>query len=150
LSYFFVDTSALSKRYVVEPGSTWVRNWTRPDTGNVIIISALTPVEGFAVFAWYRRERKITPTRHARLQAVFLAHIEREYLVINIDDAILEQARVLIDSYPLRALDAIQLASAQRAVILLGQSIIFITGDKILLNAAVGEGFSVDDPNTHP
>jgi hypothetical protein len=63
---------------------------------------------------------------------------------------ILTQAQRLLAQYPLRTLDAIQLASAQHAVTLLGEPITFVAGDKSLLNAAVSEGFATDDPNQHP
>jgi predicted nucleic acid-binding protein len=149
LTNYYVDTSALSKRYVTEAGSTWIRSWIRPSAGNVIIVCDLTSVEGFSVFARLRRESFITDTRHIRLQAVLLWHIEHEYLTIPVDGITLAQARLLINRYPLRTLDAIQLASAQRAVTALGEPIEFVTGDKALRAAAGGEGFAIDDPNIH-
>lgn len=150
MSNFYVDTSALGKRYINEIGSTWVRNWMRPAAGNVIIVSDLTVVEGCSVFARLHRETRITSLRHTRLQAVFLWHLEHEYLVIPVDGLVLTQARLLINHYPLRTLDAIQLASAQRASTLLGEQITFVTSDKALLIAAAGEGFTTDDPNSYP
>ena len=41
MSAFFVDTSALAKRYLAETGSAWVRSWILPRTGNVTIITRL-------------------------------------------------------------------------------------------------------------
>jgi hypothetical protein len=56
---------------------------------------------------------------------------------------------VLLNRYPLRTLDAIQLASAQHAAAVLEESITFVTSDKTLLSAAGGEGLVIDDPNEH-
>lgn len=102
------------------------------------------------MLARLRREGKLTSTRQARLQALLLWHIEREYLVIPINAIVLAQARLLINRQPLKTLDSIQLASAQHAVEMLGEAVTFITGDKALSRAAAGEGFAVDDPNLHP
>src|SRR5438552_2918247 len=96
-------------------GSTWIRGWIRPAARNLIIVCDLVSVEAFSAFARLRRENRITSIRHERLQAVLLVHIEREYLVIPVDGSILARARLLVNRYPLRALDAIQLASAQHA-----------------------------------
>ena len=150
MSSYYLDTSAVLKRYLSEAGSAWLRGWIQTAAGNVVIVSDLALVEGFSAFARLRRSGSITPTRHARLQAVFLWHFEREYLVIPMDGLILVQARLLVDHYPLRALDAIQLASAQHAATVLAESLTFVAGDQVLINAAAGEGFTTADPNTHP
>jgi hypothetical protein len=89
LTSYYVDTSALSKRYVNETGSGWMRSLLRPAADNVIIVCDLTSVEGFSVFARLRRENRMTSVRHTRLQAVFLWHVEHEYLVIPVDGSVL-------------------------------------------------------------
>jgi len=66
-----------------------------------------------------------------------------------LEKAILDQARLLITRYPLRSLDAIQLASAIEAANLLREAITFVSGDNNLLNAAASEGFLTDNPNLH-
>jgi predicted nucleic acid-binding protein len=150
LSSYYVDTSALSKRYVNEIGSDWIHSLIRPVTGNLIVVCEITSVEGFSVFARLRRENRLTSTRHTRLQAQLLLHIEREYLVVPMEGSMLAQARRLLNRYPLRALDAIQLASAQHAATILGEALTFVSSDKVLLSAAHSEGFAIDDPNAHP
>ena len=65
-------------------------------------------------------------------------------------NTVLEAARFLVGRHPLPTLDALQLASAQRAVSLLGEPITFVSSDRNLLNAAAAEGFAVDDPLRHP
>jgi len=113
------------------------------------MISDLTPVEGFSVFARLRRADAISGTRHARLQAVFSWHVANEYLVTSIGSSVMRQAQRLVNRYPLRTLDAIQLASAQYAMSILDETIRFVSDDTVLLDAAASEGFMTDDPNLY-
>jgi hypothetical protein len=50
----------------------------------------------------------------------------------------------------LRTLDAIQLASAIQAMIVLNEQINFISADPNLLVVAAAAGFAIDNPNLHP
>jgi hypothetical protein len=63
---------------------------------------------------------------------------------------ILYSARQLVRKYPLRTLDAIQLACALRSSVVLKRAIVFVSADNNLLAAAVAEGFKIDNPNLHP
>jgi uncharacterized protein len=45
MTQYFLDSSALIKRYIVEPGTTWVRSLTIPNSGNTVIISQITQIE---------------------------------------------------------------------------------------------------------
>lgn len=143
MSAFFVDTSALAKRYLVEIGTTWTRSWTKSAAGNVIIIAELTSVEMFSLLNRRLREGSLTPSSMNRLQQLFLGHLQFEYLVVFSFSQIHVLARDLVNRYPLRALDAIQLASAVHAVSLLATPMTFVS-------AAAAEGFITDDPNLHP
>jgi len=40
--HYFLDSSALIKRYITEQGTGWVRSITPPSTGNTIIIAQVT------------------------------------------------------------------------------------------------------------
>ena len=150
MTTFFVDTSALSKRYIVETGTIWVRSWINPLAGNVVVFSELAIVEMFSLLARKQRERHLTMSDLARLQRAFLWHTANEYVVDLLNTPVVTSARSLISKYPLRALDAIQLASALDARTILSEPLVFISADRNLLVAAGGEGFTVDDPNAHP
>lgn len=148
---FFIDTSALNKRYLAhEAGSVWLRALTAPAARNRIVISDLTAVECYSTFARLYREAKITSAQHRRFRRRLLRHTRRNYFVISINERTLSVARRMVNRHPLRALDAIQLASALVAVNLLPDPITFVTSDKRLYLAAAAEGFIVDDPNHHP
>ncbi len=110
----------------------------------------LTAVEVFSTLARRKREGTITATDILILQTRFLADFGQEYLSIALENVVLSRARDLLNRYPLRSLDATQLASAIEASTILGEPLTFISADKNLLNAAVGQGFGTDDPNNHP
>jgi predicted nucleic acid-binding protein len=150
LSVLFADTSAIAKRYLMEIGSVWVRQWANPAAGNIVIISRLATVEVATAVARREREGTISPNDAATLRRVFTGHVNNAYAVINLSKDVLAQACDLVGKYPLRSLDAIQLASALRAAQTLGVTPTFISADMRLLSAATAEGFAVDDPNAHP
>ena len=150
MSTYFVDTSAIAKRYLPEVGTNWVLSWVLPQAGNVVIVSELTLVEMFSLLARRQREGSLSAPNTGILQGNFLLHCEREYLVTPLDSGVLRLARQLVDKHPLRTLDAIQLASALHVVNILNEPMTFISGDKNLLSAAAAEGFVTDDPNSHP
>lgn len=153
MSLYFFDTSALAKRYIKESGSLWVTSLILPvspdTTANTVVMSDLTTVEMFSLFARRQREGSLTSIEASQLQAVFMYHIENHYLVTPIDHIVLAQARTLVNKHPLRALDSLQLSSALVMRAHLNETITFLSADSRLLNAASAEGLLTDDPNKH-
>jgi uncharacterized protein len=146
---YFLDTSALAKRYINETGSNWIRNLVNPSSGNILTICDLTPIELFSLIERRLREKRLDSVTAATLQTGFLKHYQNEYLSVILEQPILIQARNLVTKYPLRPPDAIQLACALEATNSLGVPITFLCADNDLLSAAVAEGFAVDNPNLH-
>jgi predicted nucleic acid-binding protein len=147
---YFVDTSALAKRYLIETGTNWIRGLLAPSSGHIIVDCDFTPIEFFSLLSRRLREQKLTPVDAAHLRQAFLAHHQIDYLSVPIEQPILVQARNLVTKYPLRPPDAIQLACALEATNSLGVPITFLCADNDLLSAAVAEGFAADNPNLHP
>jgi uncharacterized protein len=150
LILYYADTSALVKRYIAEVGSNWLISQVARASGNITVISEVTTVEMFSAFARRFREKRLSMSDLARQRADFLLHVEQEYLVVPLQTQVLEDARSLVGKYPLRTLDAIQLASAAHALQLLGTQLTIVSADRNLLTASAAEGFSTDDPNSHP
>jgi predicted nucleic acid-binding protein len=150
LSIFFVDTSALAKRYLSEVGSGWVKTLVRPAAHNRTVVAELARVEMFSLLARYRRQSLLTASSVTRIQNTFLKHYRSQYWVIPLNRPVLLLAARLVDQHPLRTLDAIQLSCALESRRLFRQPISFISADNNLLGAAAAEGFSVDNPNNHP
>jgi hypothetical protein len=59
---YFLDSSALVKRYVQETGTSWVRSITRRSPSTVIYIARITTVEVSCAIARRRKERR---SRHS-------------------------------------------------------------------------------------
>ena len=151
VTIYFVDTSALAKRYFTEAGSTWVLSWIEPAANNTIVIAELALIEMRSVLARRVRGGLIANTNATQLRADFAVHVQNQYLTVLLDrDIVLEAARLVDTHGGLRTLDSIQLACALQARSVLGSLITFISADINLLTAADVEGFAVDNPNTHP
>jgi uncharacterized protein len=95
------------------------------------------------------------PARTARAIRVLLdRHVTTSYTVIGVTVEVVYQAEDLLERYPLRAYDAIQLASALVANRRLSATglpeLLFVSADTRLLNAAIAEGITTDSPDAHP
>jgi len=73
-------------------------------------------------------------------------HLQALYLVQPMTDQVAERACALLDRYPLRAYDAMQLAGCMALQPKLTEMPHFVCADKTLLQAAEREGFAVLDP----
>lgn len=158
MSICYLDSSALTKYYVTEPGSTWVRQLIEaqdPVSGEflqVLSVAEITRVEVAASLAVIERVGRIRRTVREREYRRFIHQLTTRYTIIPIITNDYESAANLIQSYPLRAYDAIQLAVAlryQQIVASFQMRIVFISGDKTLNSAAQAEGLSVDNPFNH-
>jgi uncharacterized protein len=152
-AYFF-DTSALAKRYVQEPGTSWVRSLTHRGTANQIYVARVTAVEVTAAVARRRKGKRLTAPKAADILRRFRQHLAGRYTVIEITPALWTAAMMLANAHALRAYDALQLAVAievyrdhQNAALTL---VTLVSGDRDLNAAALAEGLPVEDPNTHP
>lgn len=150
MTAYFVDTSALAKRYISETGSTWTRSWLHINTGNVILVSELARVEMFSLLHRYQRTGTFSVASIGRMKTAFLQHLQSEYSIVTLDSSLIVEAANLTTRHPLHALDSMQLASVIRASRSITAQLTFVTADSILLNAAVAEGLKTDNPNMHP
>jgi uncharacterized protein len=150
----YIDTSALVKRYVAEVGSAWVRRMVARPVQDVIYTAALTEVEVCSALQRLVREGRLDTAQAQHLTQRVLQHFTRRYQLIRITRPIVAEAGRLVEGYPLRAYDAVQLACAltvRRSMHRRGMpSPLFVTADTTLLAAAQAAGFSVDNPLQHP
>jgi hypothetical protein len=146
LRVYFADTSAIGKRYIAEIGSLWIKTLLQYP----IFISQLTVIEILAMFARRYREQAVSQHDFTQIRDDFLFHARREYLVIKLDTPVIRQAQKVVLQYPIRSLDAIQLASVRLVRKEFGVNPIFLSGDKAFLKLASADGFTTDDPNQHP
>lgn len=150
MSVFFLDSSALTKRYIAETGTNWVLSTVAPNSGHQILIAQIAPVEVFSAVSRHKRENRIS-ARTARAIRMFLErHTFREYDVVVLSDAILHLAQDLLDKYTLRAYDAVQLASAldsnKKLIRANLSALTFVCADTRLITAANTEGLPTHIP----
>jgi predicted nucleic acid-binding protein len=151
---YFVDTSALVKRYVREAGTDRVRRLTRRNPATVIYIARITSVELISAIARRRKGQTLSSRNASSILARFRQHLAGRYTVIEITPALADEAMRLANAHALRAYDAMQLAAAL-GVNRMEQEAGFapvnlVCADRALNDAAQLEGMSVEDPTTHP
>ncbi|MBA3392601.1 MAG: type II toxin-antitoxin system VapC family toxin [Deltaproteobacteria bacterium] len=134
----FFDASALVKRYVRETGSSTVRRLLREVTP---AISRLTEAEVSSAFARRRREGTFSSRQHARALAALQSDLLRSH-VIELSTDVVARVHVLVARHPVRAADALQLASAIVLREAVGR-VVFVAYDTRLREAARAEGFSL-------
>lgn len=139
----------IAKRYIPELGSKWVQEVVAPDTGNSIVICQLTQVEMFSVLERHQHDGILSEPEKVMLQSRFLADVRQEYLMVIVTEQVYEQARAVVSRHRLRALDAVQLASAMQFAKVYDYPVTFVSADKRLLLAAQAEGFQTDNPLDH-
>jgi uncharacterized protein len=141
----FWDTSALVPLLVREPNSGSVERELREDT--LVAVAWTTEIECSSALARLRREGALdSPTERkafARLTA-----LAASWVVVDPGPAASRTAVRLVRAHPLRAADAIQLASAVAAAEDDPRSLPFVTLDERLAEAAEREGFRVTLPES--
>ena len=154
MTAYFLDSSALVKRYVSETGSAWIQLLTDSQTGNLLFITRITWVEVISAFARRQREGSLTSADVALVIQTFRSDLNTQYQVIELDAKLAVSAGQLVNQYPLRAYDAVQLASVLRIqpafATTQSTSLIFLTADNRLSAIAGALGLLTDNPNHHP
>jgi uncharacterized protein len=157
MAILFLDASAVVKRYIREPGSAWVRQVCeeRDEDGrklNLVAIAEISRVEVAAAFAVLVRRNEISKTLGERAYKEFIDELEQEYRSVRLTPEVPHHAADLTQRHPLKAYDAVQLATALAYDGLLKRaqlSLTFISGDDRLLQAANVEGLVADNPFSH-
>ena len=154
MTHYFLDSSAIVKRYLPEVGTTWIRQLCDPASGNTIAISAMTVVEvAAALAARHRAPGGLSQRARDNALTLFLQHSGNEFEVTDVDRAILAQAVDLTQRHRLRGYDAVQLATALAVDHALSAAslagLTSVSADTDLIAAARAEGLASDDPNLH-
>ena len=154
MPFYQCDSSGLVKRYVDEVGSDWIRAIVVPASANIVSIADITRAEVTSAFARRTREGIITLDERDALMQTCQAHCTTQYRIVPTQPVIIDLATELLQRHPLRACDAVQLASASivnQSLIAYGfPPLIFITADDRLIAAARGAAVTAENPNLHP
>lgn len=154
MSAVFCDASALVKRYASETGSAWIIRMTEPASGNTVYLARITRVEVVSAITRRAGEGTLSATDGAAGIANLNDDFVRHYRVVEMTPPLIDRAVSLVQTYGLRAYDAVQLAALleindDRATLGLS-GVTLISADRALNAAAIAEGVAVDDPNSHP
>ena len=151
---YYADSSALVKRHVHEAGTAWFRALCDPTAGNVIVTARISMVEVYSALNRRQREARLASTDYADIVADFITVCATEYQLVELTVPVVERAKSLLERHPLRAYDAVQLASALLIQEVLQSAdlppLTFLAADDQLLTAAQTEGLTADNPSLHP
>ncbi|MDX2217330.1 MAG: type II toxin-antitoxin system VapC family toxin [Oculatellaceae cyanobacterium bins.114] len=154
MAIYFLDSSALVKRYINETGSAWVLGLFTPTLSNEFFDAAITGVEIVAAITRRARNSSITAADAALVCNQLRSDLQTDYQVIEITEGIINSAMALAETQGLRGYDAVQLAAGfaiNQLCMANGLSpIIFVSADEELNLAAVNEGLLIENPNHYP
>jgi predicted nucleic acid-binding protein len=154
VAVYFVDSSALVKRYISETGSAWVLSLFDPALNNDIVIAAITSVEMVAAITRRARSSSISAADAIAVCNQLRRDLQSEYQVLEITERIINSAMALAETRGLRGYDAVQLAAGcELNALCVANSfppVTFVSADDELNAAAASEGLIVENPNNYP
>ena len=154
MATYFLDTSAIIKRYIFEPGQAWIVSLCNPAQGHDLYISQAALGEVVAAICRRAREKSISIAERDRLITVFRQDSKQGYNIWPVTTDLYHAAGDLCRSHRLRAYDAVQLACAlalrQDTLANQAPEPIFVCADVRLLDISGVEGLQIENPNTYP
>jgi hypothetical protein len=105
----FLDSSALAKRYVEEPGSDRLEEML--SSASSLGVSVICPSEVVSALCRRRREGKLSPQQYVKAKQALFEDIE-DASVVNITDQVIARAVEILERWPVRSSDSLHIASA--------------------------------------
>ena len=133
----FLDTSAFAKRYVAEQGSDKVISLCQQ--ADSLIVSVICLPELISTLSRLLREKKLAKADYRKLKGDAMADMA-DVDICQFTPDILASVVSLLESYPLRAMDTLHVASA-----LIVEPDIFVSADHRQLSAAKKGGLKIVD-----
>ena len=154
MAVYYLDTSALVKRYALEDGTAWVLALTDPVAGHDLYTVRLTDPEMIAAFYRKARNREISLDEASQAAQQFRTDWRVQYQIAEVKIGVADRAMVLAEQHGLRGYDAVHLATAlELQGIRAGMELpplTFVSADDDQLRVAMTEGLRVDNPSQHP
>ena len=133
----FLDTSAFAKRYVAEKGSNKVVELCQQADG--LIVSVICLPELISTLSRLLREKKLTKADFRKLKSDAMTDLA-DIDICQLTPNVLATVVALLESYPLRTMDAVHVACA-----LAVEPDIFVSADHRQLSAARKAGLKIVD-----
>jgi predicted nucleic acid-binding protein len=148
LNRYFLDSSAFAKLFIAESGTDRLVELVGRCEDRHRTISILADIE---VRSAIRRRQATGDITHDDAESALASLTQEARCIVQqpLNQPVLDQSIAVIDRQALRALDAIQLASALvvRKTLKPYDSLVFVASDKRLLEAAIAEGLKIWDPS---
>jgi len=147
---FYLDTSALLKRYKTEIGSDVIDEPFRAKAASEAFTSSYYAVlEITSVARRLLKGRALTRGAYNAMMARFLGDAESGLVLQSVNGDVVASANDVAERYALRAGDAIQLAAALAVKEALpGERFVLLASDKDLLQASQAAGIEAIDPES--
>lgn len=136
----YLDTSAMIKLYIDEPGAKEVKKIT--EEAKLVSTSRVAYVEARAGIARKFREGDLGEDEYKKV----VEDLEKDwgnYFIVEVSERVAKFGGELTDRHPLRGFDAIHLASALLLVNKIRSTILFSCFDEKLKEAAQAEGLTI-------
>jgi uncharacterized protein len=153
MAVYFLDSSALVKRYINEVGSSWLSGLFAPNLNNDFFVVIVASVEVISAVTRRSRGGGISITDVIAVCTQFKGDLQSDYQVVEITESLINSAIVLAETHGLRGYDAIQLAAGCENKLCVANglpAITFVCADNMLNAAALNEGLVVENPNNYP
>ncbi|MDQ2808126.1 MAG: type II toxin-antitoxin system VapC family toxin [Chloroflexota bacterium] len=153
MAVYYLDTSALVKRYVLEQGTVWIQHLTDRAATHDLYMVLLTGPEMIAALFRKARTGQIALADATQATAIFRLDWRQQYRIMEASVLITESAMLLVERYTLRGFDAMHLAAAlevqatQRTLHL--PALTFVSADNEQIKAAQAEGLLTENPNNY-
>jgi len=150
---FYLDASALAKRYVVEQGTLVVNHLFRRVARDDMMCLTLGTLEVISVFVRKKNASAVPDLVFRQAMTDFRSEVidAANFMKIPATDPVVNAAAHLVDKHALNATDAVILRSVLDLVATLhttGDALVLVTSDQCLLRAAQAEGVLTFDPTT--
>jgi len=135
----YLDTSALVKLYIAEPGSQEVKALV--ESAQIVSTSRMAYVEARAGLARKFREQDLSREEYARM----VGDLEADwgnYFILEVSESVVKLGGELTDKHPLRGFHALHLASALLLKNRTRSAVSFSCFDERLKAAAQAEGLA--------
>ena len=132
----FLDSSALAKRYIQEPGSDRLEEVL--SSASSLGVSVICVSEVVSALCRRRRERNLSAQEYVKAKQALFEDIE-DSSVVSITDQVVARAVELLERWPLRSSDALHVASAAE-----WSAELFVSADERQCVAARAYGLQVE------
>lgn len=150
---FYMDASALAKRYVPEKGTAQVDTIFDTVPANKIYVLSIGPGEVLSILVRKRNGGLISAAEFLRGTASFEAELvrTRDITKVSVTRPLVTGSLSLILAHSINSTDALVLKSALALAKKLrkaGDNLVLVASDQRLLRAAQGEGMATFDPES--